>query len=367
MERELAGALCDLGLTAAEAEIYVALLECAATGPVSAYKLAQTMGRDPANLTKTLNAMCRREAVRATGERPRLYAPVAPAEFTGRLIATLQERQQQALELLQSIGQPPPDQELHPLDSRRKALLVARQLLAAARRAVLVDGAVVLLSALKAALSHAAEVQGAMVLARCPQPITLPGVRVKLAGGLESWSQAAPGPWLRLAVDGESCLEMLAHPTEKDKLLYGHWSCRPAQAFLAHRSLASELILADLHEMLQSGVAGALACRQAGDLAALLVHQIAWRQRWREAGLPLFAPEAAAAAEAPAEQPSPDSRPPASAVSSVALPAPAAGAQEAAAAANAAEDGAKAESLTAAAGEQVGPLHFLFRRRKGQP
>ena len=54
MDRELASALKDLGLTATEAAIYVALLEHCADGPISAYKLAQIMGRDPANLTKAL-------------------------------------------------------------------------------------------------------------------------------------------------------------------------------------------------------------------------------------------------------------------------------------------------------------------------
>ncbi len=342
MDRELAGALTDLGLSATEAQIYVALLRLGGSGPVSAYRLAQEMGRDPANLTKALAVMARRGAVRASGRRPRLFAAVAPEEFTGRLIARLQDRQQQALELLRDIGEPPPDQDLHALPTCREAFAVARRLIAGARRVVLCDGASELLGGLAEPLSAAATTQGAMVLVLCPTAISLPGARVRQAGGLESRVNAAPGPWLRLAVDGHASLEMLAHPADRATLLHGHWSLRPAQAFLSHRNLASAWMLADLEEQLREGIAGESAWRRAADQASLLLHQLGWRQLWREAGLPDWAPAGAPAGDA-AAAPDPDAK---------------AGQPQAA------DQPGPPAAAAAAAGEQPEPLQFVHRRRR---
>jgi len=51
---EITQALVDLGLTKTEAEVYIELLQLSVDGPVSSYKVAQSMGRDPANMSKTL-------------------------------------------------------------------------------------------------------------------------------------------------------------------------------------------------------------------------------------------------------------------------------------------------------------------------
>ena len=293
MDRELAVALKDLGLTATEASIYVALLEHCGDGPVSAYKLAQDMGRDPANMTKTLAAMVKRGAVHAGGKRPKLYAPVRPADFTGELVARIQARQRQAVALLDRIGQPAADESLRPLESRRAGLDRARSILESAGRIVLVDASADLLAEIAADLSSAASERGVTVLARSTDQVAAPGVRIWIDPDDGALSGAAPGPWLRLTVDGHSCLEMTAHPEDPDLLLHGSWSRSPGQAFLAHRSLGSELILTDLLEMLRSGAGTDLVRRHAEDQATLILRQIAWRRQWREIGLPDYAPETA--------------------------------------------------------------------------
>lgn len=352
MDRELAGVLADLGLSATEAAVYVALLKCTRTGSVSSYKLAQEMGRDPANLTKVLAAMHRRGVVRVSGRRPRLYTPVALDDFTSRLITRLQERRQQALAMLRDIGSPPPDQDLHTLDSRREALACARRLICGARHTVLVEGTAELLAPLADALSSAATRQDTAVLAICPGAAALPGVTVRSAGGPKLWHGAAPGPWLRLSVDGESCLEMLAHPAGGDELLQGRWSCCPIQSFQTHRSLVAELILAELHEHLRDGVDGTLACGLAVEQAAQILHQIPWRQHWHDAGLPGYEFAAPAAPVRDEKEPAETTATPAAANASTST----------------VKEKEKGEAVAeAAAGGQDDALQFVFRRSRPDP
>jgi hypothetical protein len=139
-------------------------------------------------------------------------------------------------------------------------------------------------------LEMATNERGIMILGLCPTPLETTGARIISAAGRLPWPAMSPGPWLRLAVDGRSCLEMLAHPVDQNALLYGCWSCSPAQAFLAHRNLVSEVILSDLLERLEQGHDGEFASRKSSEQAAALLHQIPWRQQWNEAGLPDYTP-----------------------------------------------------------------------------
>ncbi|MBD3222935.1 hypothetical protein GF314_17030 [bacterium] len=279
MERELAAALNDLGLSSTEAAIYVALLEHASEGPISAYKLAQTLGRDPANMTKAIGMMVKRGAVTATGKRPRLYTPVPPRAFLGELTARVEARRDEAVAMLERLGPAPPDERPHELTSVPEAFERARLLLAAAERIVLVHAAPEWLDRLRDDLARAADDQGAVVLTRSP--------------ALDD----APGPWLRLAVDGAASLTAIGRPGG-DALLHGQWSRNPAAAFVAHRELGLEVVLDDVLELLHEGAGADLVRRRADDQWALVQRQVRWKHRWKEAGLAAYTPATPAAAEA---------------------------------------------------------------------
>lgn len=272
MDRELVAALKDLGLSPTESSVYVALLEHCGDGPVSAYRLAQEMGRDPANMTKALASAVKRGAATVTGKRPRLYAPTAPQEFIDSLVAHLQGRRQQAIDLLETVGTPPPDDgRPHPLDEHDEALVVGRRLIGDAERVVLVNAAPEWLSLIQDDLDRAAADQGAMVIVRATELVT------------------APGPWLRLVVDGRLCLNVVSR-LESDELLFGEWSTNPARAFLQHRELAQAAVLDDLVELLDSGAATAAVKRRADEQLPQLLASVPWKRRWQDAGLPPYTP-----------------------------------------------------------------------------
>lgn len=357
MNSELSTALKDLGLSSTEAEIYVALLENARQGPITAYRLAQVVGRDPANLTKTIGQMTRRGAVTATGKRPRLYAPVPPEEFLGDLVARVEAKRQEAVALLDDLGPAPTDDRPREVTSAPELIERARLLVAEAERVVLLHIAPEWLGELTPALERAGTEQGAVVLTRTTSV------------------HASPGPWLRLVVDGRASIAGVGRPGG-DALLHGQWSRNPAQAFLAHRELGLEMVLDDMMELLRGGASADLVRRKAEDQWTLLEHQVGWKKRWQQAGLAGYRPnsgededipasEVAAAMAAVAAESGPEPTPQATSAPPVSTPNPefqpeTPGQPEAAPRPRAAE---------AAAGEaddddDSGPLKFIFRRKR---
>lgn len=121
--------LRQLGLTRTEAEVYLATLQQATGGPVSAYKVAQAMGRDPANLGKNLSALEKRGAVRVIQAKPRLYLPISPADFADELLQNMQKIGDDLVTHLEGFQGPEPSGLNLALRNNQQALDQASQLL----------------------------------------------------------------------------------------------------------------------------------------------------------------------------------------------------------------------------------------------
>lgn len=359
MDREIVAALTDLGLSAGEAELYVALLRQAAAEPVSAYKLAKVVGRDPANTTKTLAALERRGAVRVASEKPRLYTPVAAADFTEELVLRLQTRRREAVQMLERIGRAESDRTTHPLRDRDEAIERARLMIAEAQSVVLVDADVTFIDALAGDLQHGVSARGVAVLVLADAPVALTGVRSWVDPGAEELRRAAPGPWLHLVADGAGELQVVAHPAEPAQLLTGHWHRSPVASFLAHRALGVLMVQAALHHRLAAGVDSAAASRQIVELQSLLTHRIGWRARWNQLGLPAM-PLTPAAPLAPATTPPPGPMPAAALLATAARPEPTPPAPRQ----TTPRPTAKPAPLPAKVVDKDGPLQFVHRRKK---
>ena len=97
---DIAGLLQQLGFSEYEARAYLALLQ---RNPLNGYELAKASGLPRANVYAVLQKLEERGAVirldMPSGAR---YAPVAPAELTGRIASRFQDvlrATEQALEL----------------------------------------------------------------------------------------------------------------------------------------------------------------------------------------------------------------------------------------------------------------------------
>ena len=69
-----------------------------AAAPFSSYRVAQDMGRDPANIGKIFNGLIRLQAVRVVQEGPRLFAVVPPDEFTAHLVGRVRRHGAEAVD-----------------------------------------------------------------------------------------------------------------------------------------------------------------------------------------------------------------------------------------------------------------------------
>jgi predicted transcriptional regulator len=132
--------LRGLGLTEAEAETYFTALQTCKNEPLSSYKLAQTMGRDPANVAKTLAALVRLQAMTVVQDKPRLFLPTDPADCTERVLRRLQHNGREAVELLQSFQTPEPDDITLSLSSGTQTMAKARKSLRELEQSVAEEG-----------------------------------------------------------------------------------------------------------------------------------------------------------------------------------------------------------------------------------
>jgi hypothetical protein len=197
----LLAALGGLGLTATEAEVYVATLAATVAGPASSYRIARNAGRDPANLGKVLGGLVRRGAVSVVQDRPRLYEPVPLAEFSATAVERVRRRRAEALDALAGLeGGEPTAPRLLPAVAAARAQ--AASLLAEAKLTVTVHGRGDVLADLRTPLGEAAG-RGCRVRTICAMPVA--GMRGEFT--LLPADPAPPTtPWLQLVIDDAAWL-----------------------------------------------------------------------------------------------------------------------------------------------------------------
>jgi sugar-specific transcriptional regulator TrmB len=203
--------LRDLGLSRAEAEVYLACLNLGANGAgtLSSYRVAQDMGRDPANIGKIVNALVRLQAVRVVQEKPRLFVAVPPEEFTERLLGQMRQRSAQAVTLLENFGTPTADGVAQVLTGRAQAFARIRELLAACRRDLLVAGSPEAVRELGAELELVAERPGCRVRVVSPRAFSSTVVEIAVLPTAGRLGRDPSEDWLVLAIDDTAWMVVL--------------------------------------------------------------------------------------------------------------------------------------------------------------
>lgn len=230
--------LRSLGLTATEAEIYLAALQTCSAEPFSSYKLAQAMGRDPANVGKVLGALVRRQAMTVVQEKPRLYLAADPTEFTERTLAQLQRQGRQAVDLLRRVQAPRPAATIRRLTDPSAAYAQARRLLTACRRTVLVFGSKEPLRELGAELEERAAA-GCSVNVLSPLEMGTDHVRIAVYAAASVPASLRKQDFLQLVVDEDAWLSAVFPETAPGQPC-GWWSADSPIAGI----MAGALILA---------------------------------------------------------------------------------------------------------------------------
>lgn len=230
--------LAPFGFTELESRLYLELMRHA---PATGYRLAQIVGKAPANTYQALAGLERKGAVVATESEPKTYHPVAPTELFAGLRRSFDTAAQQAVSELKAMHPPIPEDRLYRIKSVTQALERARALIESAEGIILFDLFPEPLAMLHDALVSATE-RGVTVAGLVyRQPADAPYTQVLAVSALyaaERW----PGLQLSVIADArEVLLALIAHGG--DQLLQGLWSDSPYLACIHHSGLSAEIRL----------------------------------------------------------------------------------------------------------------------------
>jgi sugar-specific transcriptional regulator TrmB len=233
--------LAGFGFTDLEARLYVELIRSAsATG----YRLAQLVGKAPANTYQALAGLARKGAVVATETEPTTYRAVAPQELFTGLRQRFDTAAEQAVTALNAMHAPVEEDRLYRIRAVSQALSRARTLIGNAQEIILFDLFPQPLTMVHEALIEASErgVTVAGLVYGKPTGTLYTQVRAASADFVaERW----PGRQMSLIADArEVLLVLIEHGGEG--LLQGIWSDSVYLACLHHSGLSSEIRLAAL-------------------------------------------------------------------------------------------------------------------------
>lgn len=138
MTVEPEAALATLGFTQFESAIYCALLRHA---PATGYRVAQLVGKAPANTYQTLKALMQKGAVVTTGgpDEATSYTPVPPEQLLAGIRHSFEERHEAALTALESVYAPSRDESVYQLKTVPQVMERARAMLVEAQEVVIFD------------------------------------------------------------------------------------------------------------------------------------------------------------------------------------------------------------------------------------
>ncbi len=234
-----AAALAALGFTETEALVYCELLRAS---PASGYRLAQAIGKAPANTYQALAALTQKGAVVVDDSAGKSFRPAPPAELIAALERGYEARARTAGLALEQLYKPPEDDRIYQLATAAQALERARAMIDAAREILLFDLFPEPLQLLKPNLERT-HAQGVRVAGVGYAPAETGFALIDSRG--MSMADRWPGLQLSLVADArEYMVVLLSH--DATRVLHGVWSDSAYLSALQHNALASEIRLSAL-------------------------------------------------------------------------------------------------------------------------
>ena len=243
LHKSAESALSALGFTETEAAIYCELQgREASTG----YRLAQAIGKAPANVYQALASLAQRGAVMVDDGDTKTYRATPPDELLSSLQRSFETSRAEAQLALAALRSTSGDDRIYQLKAPAQVYERAARMIAAAREILLFDLFPGPLTNLAPLLTEAGE-RGVMVagLGYAPAPgLPFPvAITRTSAFTIERW----PGSQLSLVADAREYLVALISP---DGLVAKHaaWSDSVYLACLQHSGLAAEIRLVMTHD-----------------------------------------------------------------------------------------------------------------------
>lgn len=230
--------LTALGFTETEALVYCELLKAS---PATGYRLAQAVGKAPANTYQALSALVQKGAAMVDESGGKSFRAVPPAELLAAMAAAFETRRKAAAEALERLAQPSEDDRIYQLKSADQVMQRALAMIEGAREIVLFDLFPEPLEALRPALERAAA-QGVTVAGTSYGEAAGRTAPFLLVRGADYVLRRWPGRQVSLVADAREHLDALLSRDGRS-LLHGVWSDSAWLACSRHNGLACEVRL----------------------------------------------------------------------------------------------------------------------------
>jgi sugar-specific transcriptional regulator TrmB len=231
-------ALAALGFTETEALVYCELVTAS---PATGYRLAQSIGKAPANTYAALSSLVQKGAAMVDGLGGKSFRAVPPAELLAALAGTFEARRAAAEDALKRLGPTPLDDGIYQLKSADQVMQRALAMIERAREILLFDlfpqPYAALRPALDAAFARGVTIAGTTYGAAASGPAPF-----IVARGADYVARRWPGQQVMVVADAR---EHLAAMLSRDgrEVMHGVWSDSAWLACAQHNGLACEIRL----------------------------------------------------------------------------------------------------------------------------
>jgi sugar-specific transcriptional regulator TrmB len=241
-------ALVELGFTGLEAEVYTALAE---HPPMTAYKVAQLIGKPAANVYKAVESLQGKGAVIVEDGASRVCHAVPAEEVLGLLERGFRESRERAAAALAELQNLTTDDRVYQLRSREQVMERCRRMLERAERVALLDAFPAPLEELRPE-AEAAAARGVVVAAKAYEPVSLREAEVFVHPEGREVVGRWPGQWVNVVVDGRE--HLLALLTRDGRgVQQAVWSESTYLSWVYHSAVSRELIMADVERRIAEG------------------------------------------------------------------------------------------------------------------
>ena len=240
--------LRELGLNQLEAEVYVFLLPHT---PMTAYKIARSIGKPAANVYKAVESLSRKGAIVIENGPNRTCRAIPPRTFLRRAERDYRELSSAALDTLKDIELAPVDEHVCRVETLDQVYTYCREMLERAKAVVVIDAFPIPLQQIAPLISSAIK-RGVEVHIEAYAPIDIEGAHIVTAPIADKLLSQWSAQQLNVIVDGEQSLMALLS-TDGSDLLQAYWSNSLYLACLHHGGRLCEQTLLRAIQARQSG------------------------------------------------------------------------------------------------------------------
>jgi sugar-specific transcriptional regulator TrmB len=240
--------LTTIGFNELEATAYTFLVE---NSPVTAYRVAQGIGKPVANTYKAVESLKEKGAVLIDETGNKLCRAVPPRELLQKMEKRFRRQQQKAERILSRLRPVEGDDGIYSLSTAEDVFNTCALMLERAEKVVLIDAFPQSLEDLKEHLLEASR-RGVRVTAQTYGVSDIPEIECVMSSEANSTVEKWEGQWLCLVIDGAEYLFAYLDADGK-RVHQAIWSRSAFLAWIQYGNMAYALLASELERLIKLG------------------------------------------------------------------------------------------------------------------